>query len=73
MEITLDGKRVVMRHDGDRNVYVRDLADGKLLQTFDNPNAKISEFAVGADPRLLAVGTGKRIIANLRSQRRQAS
>jgi len=57
MEIAIDDKRVVLRHANDDNLYVRDTLDGTLLRTIDSPKAKITAFALAADPRLLAIGT----------------
>jgi WD40 repeat protein len=56
MEITLDGKCVVMQYEDRKKLFVRRLEDGKLLQTLAHADAPITTFAVAADPRLLAAG-----------------
>ncbi len=40
----------------DQQLYVHDVADGKLLRTLEPPEDGVSAFAMAADPRMLAVG-----------------
>jgi WD40 repeat protein len=56
IEITLDNKRVVTQHQDDPHLHVRQLADGKVVQTLDHSKAVSCALAVAADPRLLATG-----------------
>jgi WD40 repeat protein len=69
MELTLDGKRVVLQYEDDQHLYIHELTDGKLVHKVGPPKTKISAFAVAADPRLLAVGdtTGALQIWNIES------
>ncbi len=62
MEMTFDGKRVVVQHAGDGTLYVHAVEDGKLLRSVGLPSATITAFAVGPDPRLLAIGTDRGLL-----------
>ncbi len=55
IEITVDGRRSVLRYEHQKGVDIRDMADGKLLRTIGINGADTTLMALGNDPRLLVL------------------